>query len=241
MSHTVMERANRELDAYRHSESLPSTGTYRKNLQDGRWHPVLVVVEGNHDVAFLSNLSAILNKQDEQTPNLANWEAVGKILFFPTGGGGSGDIAAWGERLARLGQPRFHLHDKECGAEALNRLTVVARIDQHPNCTARITSRRSLENYLHPKAIQRAGGPKLVMKPETNVAVTLAKARLAESAPQLAWRSLSQRSQKRLIESAKRWLNSEAVSQMTPKLLARSDPEHELIGWLQEIRQLVDS
>ncbi|MEQ8208269.1 MAG: ATP-dependent endonuclease [Lacipirellulaceae bacterium] len=199
-----------------------------------------MVLEGNHDIAFLTAISTILSRQDRSIPDLTAWEAAGHIVFVPIGGGGASDIASWGERLARLRQPRFHLHDRECGAEALRRLTVIARLDQQPNCTARITSRRSLENFLHPRAFQRAGGPQLVIHAQTNVAVALAKARLARSAPQLDWKTLSQRTQRRLIASAKRWLNREAVQQMTPELLAQSDSQSELIGWLRALRELVE-
>jgi hypothetical protein len=46
--------------------------------------------------------------------------------------------------------------------------------------------------------------------------------------------------QRRLREKAKKMLHLTGVIHMTPELLAEQDPQEEVIGWLQTIRQLAD-
>ena len=40
---------------------------------------------------------------------------------------------------------------------------------------------------------------------------------------------------------AKRWLNSEAVSHMTPALLDEQDPQGDVRSWLKAIARLADN
>lgn len=205
-----------------------------------RWLPVLVVLEGNHDISFLKRISTILHAADTSIPDLTKLEANSSILFVPIGGGGASDIAAWGKRLNVLGQPRFHLHDCETWPETGRRLTAVAQVDRYPNCIARLTTKRSLENYLHPQAILRAGGPQVSFLANDDVATEVARAKFALKAPEFPWNRLTGRTRQRLIARCKRWLNTDAVSQMTPEMLAESDPAGELIGWLRELDELVN-
>ena len=54
------------------------------------------------------------------------------------------------------------------------------------------------------------------------------------------WELHSQRARSRMTNRAKRWLNTEAVSHMTSKLLQQLDPEDELIGWLRIMAKMID-
>ncbi|MCA9236855.1 MAG: hypothetical protein KDA44_15370, partial [Planctomycetales bacterium] len=136
----------------------------------GRSHwPVLIVVEGVHDVAFLKAIATVWRQVDPELPDLALYERRRQIAFVPIGGGGARDIAAWALRLDALPSPRFHLHDRETPPETGRRLAALATIDRQPNRCARITSKRSLENYLHPAAIVAAGGPALALGDHVDV------------------------------------------------------------------------
>jgi hypothetical protein len=52
------------------------------------------------------------------------------------------------------------------------------------------------------------------------------------------WNELSSRARRRLRYKAKKWLNRQAVDQMTPALLAERDPHREVLGWLTTIADL---
>ena len=201
--------------------------------------PVLVVVEGVHDVAFLKAIATVWRQVDPELPDLAHYERRRQIVFLPIGGGGARDIAAWATRLDALPWPRFHLHDRETQPETGRRLAALATIDRQPNRCARITSKRSLENYLHPAAIVAAGGPALALGDHVDVATSVAAARFRATAPQVRWRDLQRQAQRRLVGRTKRWLNTVVVGRMTPPWAAVRDPAGEVAGWLREIDELV--
>ena len=77
-------------------------------------------------------------------------ESQGQVVFLPFGGG---DILSWPERLAPLRKSEFHLYDREQSPETDVRRTAIDRVNLRANCRGALTTKRSLENYLHPLAI----------------------------------------------------------------------------------------
>ncbi len=195
---------------------------------------VFVVVEGINDIQFLKHISAILHSANPALPHLARWEQQGELIFVPTGG----DLLAWTDRLAPLHKPELHLMDREVAPETELRQKAAACVNARPGCRALLTSKRSIENYLHPQALLEAGGLELSINDFDSVVEGVARQRLSVSAPDATWESLSQRARKRCCYYAKRWLNTRAVERMTPELLAARDPDGEVISWLELIREL---
>lgn len=196
---------------------------------------VIVVVEGQHDIEFLRRLSQKLSVADGEIVNLVDLEARGEVVFMPTGGG---DLASWSQRLAPLGCAEFHLYDREQSPETELREQVVARVNQRPRCYAALTSKRTLENYLHPDAIAQASGVQLAYSDRDDVAALFAEQRFQQSHPQLPWDQLPLRARKRLANQAKRVLNVRVVECMSRELLAKSDPADEVQTWYRAIQQL---
>ena len=52
------------------------------------------------------------------------------------------------------------------------------------------------------------------------------------------WQLLAGRARRRMTHRAKRWLNSQAIQQMTIDQLSQRDPDEEIAGWLATISQL---
>jgi hypothetical protein len=192
--------------------------------------PAIVIVEGVHDIEFLKRIAETLRRDDSTLPDLRASEQAGLLLFIPIGGG---EIAAWDRRLRRLSDRRFQLYDRETGAEASRRLTAVAG-----NPEIRLTSKRSLENYLHPNAIHAAGGPMVAVDDNCDVAAAIAKAWLPMTRPGLSWEMLTPRARRRLAYRAKRWLNTTAADAMTVYMLRERDPAGEVRSWLLSIAAL---
>ena len=205
----------------------PSMGTVR----------VFVVVEGINDITFLKHISAILHSANSALPHLARWEQRGELIFVPTGG----DLFAWTDRLAPLHKPELHLSDREIAPETELRQKAAACVNRRPDCHAVLTSKRSIENYLHPRALVEAGGPELLIDDFDSVPERVARQRFAASEPDTTWECLSRRSRKRCCYYAKRWLNTSAVERMTPELLAARDPDGEVVSWLESIHELATS
>ena len=116
---------------------------------------------------------------------------------------------------------------------------VVDFINGRSGCFATLTTKRTVENYLHPLAIREACGIDLTFDDDTDVAGLLALKLMARRG-ETSWRQLPYKRQRRLHERAKKILNVNAVQRMTPALLAQQDPDGEVAGWLRMIRQMVE-
>lgn len=195
---------------------------------------VLIVVEGTTDVAFLENFSAMLAASDATLPDLALLAAHGKAVFLPFGGG---NVASWRDRLAPLDVAEFHLYDGELPPETAVRQRAAALVSGRPNCQAAVTSKRSLENFLHPAAIAAAGGPPVAFSDTDDVALVVTQARHRQEYT-MPWYALPRRQRRALVHKTKRWLMNAVVRHMTPELLAERDPSGEVRGWLRTIREL---
>ena len=68
--------------------------------------PLLILVEGANDLEFLLRLTGQLRREFRDLPDLEQWQAEGRILVVPVGGG---DPASWPNRLSSLGLREFHL------------------------------------------------------------------------------------------------------------------------------------
>ena len=200
--------------------------------------PLLLVVEGNHDAEFLKRLSAILHRQNHDYPDLRQAELSGEVLFVPAGGGNVGN---WTLGLCVLGMREFHVYDREMCPETLLRAQLVATINARPRSAARLTSKRGLENYLHPEAIQEAAHIRIEVTDDASVADLAARAVHETLHHDVSWNALSTRAHKRARNRAKRWLNTRAVDCMNASRLEERDPEGEITGWLELITRLLGS
>ena len=133
---------------------------------------LLAVVEGVHDIAFLRAVSVMLHAHEPGLPDLGAMEHRGEVVFVPFGGV---DLKLWTHRLAPLGKPEFHLYDREESPETELRLRLADAVNQRPGCNAVVTSKRSLENYLHPAAILEAGGVTVHFGDDDDVADLIAR------------------------------------------------------------------
>ena len=192
--------------------------------------PLLIVVEGPHDVEFLRRISVLLHRLDTELPDLAVAEATGRVNFLPAGGG---NLWSWPHRLTPLGLRELHLYDRELSPVTQQRRQLIDAINARPNCQAMLTGKRALENYLHPGAILRAGGVAVEFSDDDSVPLLVAQVVHRQLAGGAAWTELSPRARKRRCERAKRWLNTRAVDCMTAELLQQRDPVGELAGWLR--------
>lgn len=193
---------------------------------------LLFVVEGVNDVEFLRRISRVLHRGDPSLPDLTELERVCRIVFLPFGGG---NVATWATRLEPLGCPELHVYDREVGVETQFRVKTANQVNTRPNCRAFVMAKRSLENYLHPRALKLAADVDLQFEDHDAVAELVAKERFTGEKPFVDWSAIPRRARKRLANHAKRWLNTQVVEAMTPDLLNERDPNGEVITWLQTV------
>lgn len=200
--------------------------------------PVLVLVEWRHDAEFLRRASAILYLANKRLPDLGALERRGQITFLPLGGG---DLLGWAYRLAGVGRAEFHLYDREDSPATELRYQVAQIVNQRPNCRAFVTSKRSLENYLDPRAVFAVSGIQVAFDDNDDVADLVAERQYLDRNPQCRWAELPPRSRRRRRNRVKGWLNSSAVDHMTAQQFAERDPAGEIRQWLSAIAELVAS
>jgi len=131
---------------------------------------VLAVVEGPNDIEFLRRINAILHRDDPSLPDLADMERRLALVFAPTGGV---DLST-GFRFAALNQPEFHLLDRDLPPVTQTRYEVAALVNSRARCRAAVTSKRSVENYLHGDAVFEVSGIKVAFSDEDDLPALIA-------------------------------------------------------------------
>ena len=199
---------------------------------------VFVGIEGKHDESALKRLSALVAGSDEAVDDFAKLEDEGKLMFIPVGGSNAG---LWVSRLHHLNRPEFHIFDRDEEPPAEPHYKPQADIiNARPGCKAVHTSKRELENYLHPNAIA-AARPEVVLTGVADfddVPDLVAEALHTASESEKPWAEVDGDGKKRKASNAKKWLNDDAMGEMTVARLSESDPDGELVGWLREITAL---
>jgi len=190
-------------------------------------------VEGKHDINFLRLVSATLAAAEPDIPDLAAAEVRGDLVFVPLGGS---SLELWITRLQGLNRPEFYLTDRD------NPPPQQPKYHQHVaawtarGCTAWVTTKRELENYLHPSVISAvAPGYAGTGADFDDVPLLFAEAvhQAAVGAP--AWATVPDDKKKDKASAAKKRLNSICARAMLPELLSQADPADEVRTWLRAV------
>ena len=190
-------------------------------------------IEGKHDIGFFKAISKMLSDVEADIPDLTAAEADGKLVFVPLGGS---SLELWVTRLKGLNRPEFYLTDRD------NQPPLAAKYQDKVDewnargCTAWVTGKRELENYLHVDSI-RAVVPSYAGAGHAfeDVPAMFAEATHNQVAGTTPWAGLSPEKQDEKVSRAKKRLNCECVKHMTPELLTQNDPSREVRDWLRAI------
>lgn len=197
---------------------------------------LFIGIEGINDYNFLISYSKMLKKYGEDVPNLELLENDNKIIFFPMGGG---NLIYWASRLKGLNRPEFYITDRDNRPPAQPKYKsfideVTARGE---NFTAICTDKKEMENYIHPSALKAVHSEvDITCSNFDDVPQIVAKKIHENSESTLHWDELKKEKKDEKIANAKRWLNIQAVENMTPELLNEIDPNNEVRGWLNQIK-----
>lgn len=187
---------------------------------------VLVMVEGPNDVNFFENIYTAVVGLD---PNVIDLASSDNVAIVPVGGG---DLKHWISKryLKGLGCVEYHIYDRDCDHDhvpAYQGQTDIVNGNADLN-TARLTSKRETENYLHAAAILEALGVAVHVSDFADIPLLVSDAsKQTDLAPDMG------------TGTAKRQLNTLAASRMTAALLREVDPQDEVLGWFQEISGLI--
>jgi putative ATP-dependent endonuclease of the OLD family len=195
---------------------------------------VFLGVEGKHDISFLQKISRILNASDSSVPDLEEAERNGSLVFIPLGGS---SMDLWAVRLAGIERPEFFITDRDVQPPADPKYKkYLDAWNTRQNCKAWVTSKRELENYLHPDVIRSISpGFPATISDFDDVPYLVAQSNHNSDPTSKPWAEVNEEKRKQKMGVAKRRLNNECVSLMTPELLSVTDSKQEIVGWLKEI------
>ena len=193
-------------------------------------------IEGKNDINFLRIISRILHEANEDIMDLGKEEDAGRLVFVPLGGS---NMVLWTSRLEGFNRPEFYLMDRDNPEPQKPKYHEFAQeVAQRDNCTSWTTKRKELENYIHPDVI-KVCYPKYTGNGSDfeDVPELFAQAVHDDSPSPESWDDVKKDEEKLRgkISRAKKRLNDEFVSKMTPCLLSAIDTEGEVRSWLKQI------
>jgi putative ATP-dependent endonuclease of OLD family len=196
---------------------------------------VLICVEGPNDIAFLQHISHILHNHDNSIPDLADNPYV---AFLPLGGS---SLKQWVERkyLKELHKPEIHIYDADDQGNPPYRKQcddINAASDENK---AFLTSKRTMENYLHPDALMEVFRFSILFSDWDNVPELVARKVHEDSESEKDWEELTEPTKKSKISAAKLRLNREAASRMTYERIQQRDNTGEIGEWLRHISSML--
>lgn len=190
---------------------------------------LLLYVEGPNDVAFLEHAGRLVGSIDLSTDP--------RVAFVVTGGG---NLKHWvnHQYLRSLGLPEIHIYDRDNDCDYQDE---VEAVNQRPNGDwATLTTKREIENYLHPDAVRTVLGVKVEIGDDADVPLLTARALHEASESLKTWDEVEEDKQNRKAGRAKRRLCQEVIAQMSREQLRERDARGEVEGWFQRIQEKLD-
>ena len=206
---------------------------------------LFIGVEGKHDISFLQNMAKMLIRERIAVPDLEKLEVDGEIIFFPCGGT---NLALWTSRLKDLNRPEFHLADRDTIPPADAKYNkhiadVNARGGQN---IGKNTNKLEMENYIHKDAIVEAYQENDIQitiddhyGPVDDVPEKVAQLVHNASDSDKAWEDVDIEERRKKASKVKRMLNTVAISKMNLARLKELDPDDELLGWYEDMKNLM--
>jgi len=196
---------------------------------------LLICVEGPHDIRFLNTISALINENRPDLPDISNDT---RVAIFPLGGGTLKDWVTH-DYLKSLEIPQFHLYDLDDIANPPYQPARNIVRAKGGNNWAELTNKREIENYLHPNAINAVYGFNIAFGEMDDVPELVAMNQHINSPGANPWATLEDDKKKKKISAAKKRLNTDVVQQMTWEYLQLSDPNGDIISWMEMIRDRI--
>lgn len=176
---------------------------------------VLLCVEGPTDVEAFRSLSRALHQADPTVPNL---HCDPRVAFVVLGGG---TLSHWVNEhyLKGLNRPEVHIYDSDVAKYG----QAIAQVNQRTDGSwGVLTTKREIENYLHPDAIQEGIACAVTFGDQDDVPALVGA--------QKKWNS----------KNAKKKLAASAFPKMTAARIAQRDPQGEVKGWLTRLAAMLN-
>lgn len=205
-------------------------------LPDGRVK-ALVFVEGANDIEFFERVSAMLK---QNSADVVDFTSDNRVALVPLGGG---SLKHWVAKhyLKKLNLPEVHIYDRDDTTPLRYQKECDAVNNRNDGSWAVITTKREIENYLHPDAIKDGMAINVSFSDVCDVPLIVAKAIHENSDSTKVWADILA-DDKELSDKtsrAKKRLNRDAAAKMTYARFQQSDPTGEISGWLKRIHNML--
>lgn len=196
---------------------------------------VIVCVEGKHDISFLNNICRILRIQDPSVPDV---ETDSRIIILPLGGS---NLKTWAQNnfLRSFQIPEIHIYDRDDANNPQYQSACDEVNNRGDNSWATLTSKREMESYLHPDAINTELSLTItasdIVANNDNVPELIVNRIQSNPVHPLRQKICRRQTPKERKNEAKKLLNNQVVLCMTIAMLAQSDPQNDIKSWFQEI------
>ncbi len=196
---------------------------------------LLICVEGPNDVLFFKNISATIHGSRNDLPNLSSDI---RVAIFPLGGGTLKDWVTQ-DYLSGLRTPQYHIYDLDDPVNPHYQAERDLVRAKGGNNWAELTTKKELENYLHPDCIQTVFGFPVAFGDMDDVPEIVASRQHGNVVGASPWAALSNDVKKKKMSIAKRKLNRDVTQQMTFAQIQTADQAGDIIRWLEEIRDRI--
>ncbi|HHL3302546.1 TPA: ATP-binding protein [Bacillus cereus] len=184
---------------------------------------VAVFVEGPNDLSILKILSSIIARENPQIVDLSTSDDV---VIIPCGGD---TLRGWVENqyLKQLNVPEIHIYDRDIveeGKEPKYEKWCKKVRERNDGSVAYLTTKREIENYIHPEAIKEFYGlAELMFGPNDDVPNLVASLTVYGES------------------NVKKKLNDHVAKRLTYEQIREMDTENDIEGkWLSFISQCVN-
>ena len=182
---------------------------------------LVICVEGPNDVAFLTAISRIAHQAH---PDIIDLNMSPATVVIPLGGGA---LKEWVNHnyLQKLGTPEYHIYD---GDNTHAHARTCDKVNQRGDgSTARETTKREMENYIHKDIVKELFGIEIEINDTMDVSTEISKLLRRTDPDGLR------------PDTVKKKLNRVGAQKMTMELLQSRDPDGEVLGWLREISAFI--
>lgn len=196
---------------------------------------VAIFVEGPNDVEFLTRAAQLHRSVD---PTVVDVGGDHRIVFIPAGGG---NLQHWvnGRYLRNTGLIEVHIYDTDDHASPKYKQHIDDVNQRGNNDVGFLTTKREMENYIHPSAVQGEFNCIIAIDDWCDVPDLVAEQVHIAGGGQAAWGVLDPDVKAKKVANAKRRLNRGAMDRMTLADLLARDTGGDILNWLRAVEARV--
>ncbi|RDV37363.1 hypothetical protein DV096_15435 [Bradymonadaceae bacterium TMQ3] len=196
---------------------------------------VIVCLEGPRDIECLTHFAHILRDEDPSLPDL---ESDSAIILLHLGGS---TLKNWvnHDYLYKLGIPEVHIYDRD-DKEKPKYQDTADKVNQRGNGSkAFITSKREMENFLHPEPIKDVFEIEIDVTDECDVPQLIAQKVHENAGSGKPWKDVPDKKRKDKESAVKKRLNRDVAEKMTIMHFKERNAKDEVLSWLRAIGECV--